>query len=504
MSSPAVARPSAAWWESRWFVAALILLSMVPLLYPPLPPLVDLPGHVGRFRLALGGSPFLDQYYSFRWLPIGNLGVDLIAVPLATLVGIEPAAKLAVMLIPPLTVGGMLWAAKEAHGRLPPTAAFGVPLAYSQPFLFGFVNFALAMALALLVFGLWLRLGRLGRWRLRAAVMIPLSFAVFFAHVFGWAVLGLICLLAETVRQRERGQGWTGAVMRAAPHAAALALPLLLILIWRSDGSGLGIHWIGVRDKAFHLVGIFRDRWMLLDLASIFTLVALAVFARDHRQMVWSRLLLVPGLALVVIFLSLPYMMFGSAYADMRLAPFALLLLVLAIGIASPRDEALARRLAIGAALFAVLRIGATSISLAIAADGQEARLAALDHIPPRSRVIALVERRCEDWAMPRNDHLPSLALARRDSFVNDQWDVPGGTLVTVHYPAAGAFEEDPSQLAAEPGCAKVLTIDQAIAQVPAGAFDMLWLIDAPPRPAPRGWTLRWAGDQSQLYVPAR
>ena len=29
------------------------------------------------------------------------------------------------------------------------------------PFLFGFVNFALSMALAFLAFGLWLRLGRL-------------------------------------------------------------------------------------------------------------------------------------------------------------------------------------------------------------------------------------------------------------------------------------------------------------------------------------------------------
>ena len=114
---------AAAWWESRAFVVALILLSIVPLIYPPFPPLVDLAGHAARYRLALGGSPFLDQYYSFRWLPVGNLGVDLIAVPLAGWIGVEPATKWAVMLIPPLTVGGMLWVAHEAHGRLPPTTA---------------------------------------------------------------------------------------------------------------------------------------------------------------------------------------------------------------------------------------------------------------------------------------------------------------------------------------------------------------------------------------------
>ena len=41
------------WWETRPFVAALILLSAVPLLYPLIPPLVDLFGHMGRYRVQL-------------------------------------------------------------------------------------------------------------------------------------------------------------------------------------------------------------------------------------------------------------------------------------------------------------------------------------------------------------------------------------------------------------------------------------------------------------------
>ena len=105
---------------------------------------------------------------------------------------------------------------------------------------------------------------------------------------------------------------------------------------------------------------------------------------------------------------------------------------------------------------------------------------------------------------MPRNDHLASFALIRRDSFVNDHWHLPGGTLVSVHYPRAAPFDSDPSQLVVEPGCGKALTIEQAVARLPAGAFDVLWLVDAPPRPAPPGWTLHWAGDHSRLYVPAR
>ncbi len=32
------------WWQTRWFVAAMALLAAVPLLWPTVPPLVDLRG----------------------------------------------------------------------------------------------------------------------------------------------------------------------------------------------------------------------------------------------------------------------------------------------------------------------------------------------------------------------------------------------------------------------------------------------------------------------------
>ena len=46
-------RKGAPWWEHRWGVAALALLATLPLLWPTIPPLVDLPGHMGRFRVEL-------------------------------------------------------------------------------------------------------------------------------------------------------------------------------------------------------------------------------------------------------------------------------------------------------------------------------------------------------------------------------------------------------------------------------------------------------------------
>jgi len=165
------------WWESRLCLALVVLATTLPLLYPAVPPLVDLFGHMGRYRveLDLNNSPWLRQYYDYHWAAIGNLGVDLLIIPLGKLLGLEPAVKLIVILIPPLTAAGFLWVAREVHGRIPPTVFFALPFIYGFPFLFGFVNFALSVALAFLAFGLWLRLGRLGRTVTREWLFVPIS-----------------------------------------------------------------------------------------------------------------------------------------------------------------------------------------------------------------------------------------------------------------------------------------------------------------------------------------
>src|SRR5258708_17247374 len=93
------------WWETRLCFVLVVVATMLPLVYPPIPPLVDLLGHIGRYRveLDLHRSPFLQQYYDFHWAAMSNLGVDVLILPLAQLLGLELAVKLIVIAIPPLT-----------------------------------------------------------------------------------------------------------------------------------------------------------------------------------------------------------------------------------------------------------------------------------------------------------------------------------------------------------------------------------------------------------------
>ena len=209
------------WWETRWFVLLLMLLSVVPLIYPRVAPLVDLFGHVGRYRVQLdvATSTFLQRYYEYDWAPIGNLGVDGLVQVLGPILGLETAVKLIIMSIPVLTVAGFLLVAREVHHRLPPTAIFSLLFVYNHPFLYGFVNFSLSMALAFLAFGLWLRLARQGRFRLRAILFVPISFVIFFAHTFGWGHWG--CSLSPP----KRSANMTRAAAGSAPASMQRSMP---------------------------------------------------------------------------------------------------------------------------------------------------------------------------------------------------------------------------------------------------------------------------------------
>ena len=500
------------WWESRPFVAAMILIAFVPLLYPPVPPLVDLLGHMGRYRveLDLANSPDLQRYFSFQWQLIGNLGVDLLDYPLAKLVGLELAVKLIVMTIPPLTVAGFLWVAREVHNRLPPTVLFALPFAFGHPFLFGFVNYALSMAFAFLAFGLWLRLGRLGKTRLRAILFVPISFLLFITHTFGWGTLGLLAFSAEAVRQHDRGIGWWRSALRAALHASAMAGPLMLVLLWRSGVSqGMTTDWFNWAAKATWIAQALRDRWALLDQASLAIALIALVFAFIIPRLTLSRNLAFSALVLLVVFLILPRIVFGSAYADMRLVPYLIATALLGIRFKGATDPRLARNLALIGLAFYVGRIAATTASLAIAANNQSARLAALDHVPRGARLVHLVSEDCASlWALPRNTHLGAMAIVRRDAFSNDQWAVEGANLLSVHYTAAGRFRADPSQIVRPAACANrdARAVGKALAEIPRDAFDYVWTIDLPPQPTgtPAGFVPIWRGEGSLLYANQR
>lgn len=121
--------------EALWLVAAMLLV-VLPLVWPAIPPLNDLPEHIGRYHIAatIDRSPELQRAWAYHWQLIGNLGVDLPVIAIAPWIGVERATKLVVMLIPAAFVAG-LWTIGRVRDRpVPPLAGFAFALAYSHAF----------------------------------------------------------------------------------------------------------------------------------------------------------------------------------------------------------------------------------------------------------------------------------------------------------------------------------------------------------------------------------
>jgi hypothetical protein len=495
-------------WETRPFLIAFILLAAVPLLWPNVPPLIDLPGHIGRYRIQLDleSRPDLAQYFTFQWSLIGNLGIDLLIVPLSKLFGLELAVKLIVLSIPPMTVAGFLWVAREVHGRISPIAFFAAPFAYAYPFMFGFANFALSMAFAFLAFGLWLRLARLGRFRLRAALFVPISCLIWVTHTFGWGTLGLMAFSAELIRQHDKGHGFIASGMRSAVHCLPMALPVVPMLLWRTGHvGGLTEDWFNIPAKIFSLVVVLRDRWLYWDGICLTVTLLLIFLSIRSKGIAFSRNLTASALFLAFVFVLLPRVVFGSAYADMRLAPYIFAVALLA---PSPRDWSdlrLVRSIALAGVAFVGLRTAGTTISFWLYDREWDGELAALEHVPPRSRLVVLTGRTCgENWKTPRIEHLASMALVRGASFANSQFSMAGAQLLNVRYPEAGDFVTDPSHVIIPARCVDrdLLQVEEALQRLPRQAFDYVWLIK-PPTYDPRltdGLELVWLKGESRLF----
>ncbi len=496
------------WWESRWFLALVVAATMLPLLYPPIPPLVDLFGHMGRYRVELDidQSPWLQQYFNYHWAAIGNLGVDILVLFLAPVMGLEPAVKLIVLLIPPLTAMGFLWVAREVHGRIPPTAFFALPFIYGFPFLFGFVNFTLSVAFAFLAMGLWLELDNRGRTRLRAILFVPISVIVFFTHTYGWGLLGLLCFSAEAVRLHDRGRPWFRAGFEAALHTSVMALPLVIMLAWRSEThGGQTFGWFEWKVKWRWIYSALRDQWKWFDIGSLIAAASVFLFAIFSRKLTLSRNLAFSAIVLAVSFVILPRTVFGSAYADMRLAPYLMAVGLLAIRFRGAPDRRTAHVLAVLGLLFFATRTVANTISLARAADDQGAKLTALEVVPEGARVITLTGMSCREyWPLLRNSHLGAMVIVRREGFSNDQWLLEGINLLDLKYRSAGYFAADPSQLVRPNQCRDTLhrQIDESLASLPRQDFDYVWLVDPPQydEALVADLPVEWRGPGSVLY----
>lgn len=467
------------WWTRSGVLVFLLLLSLLPLLQPGLPPLTDLPGHVARWHIATApdASP-LHHYFRVEWAWVGNLGTDLLAVPLIGLFGPVGAGHVIAILIVALNVVGMIALSRAVHGRMAEVGLFALPLAFAWPFQMGFVNFELAQGAALPALAGWIALGKRGHGTIRAGLSIPVSLILWTCHSAGWGLFGLMAFGAEIAARIDRGDSLPIALRKAVLACLPLAAPLLPMLLAAPPGAGASASadWFNLPNKLLWIASTFRDRWQWIDLASLGVILFLLYVAWREPRLRFSRRLLLPALFVAIAFLILPRLMMGGAYVDMRLVPAIWILLLLSVGPAV--DLRLGRTLALAGLAFLAARTVAVTLSFAERLSERRTELRLISHIPTGSAVLALNYRPClRDWSDGRDDHLPAFAIIDRDAFVNEQWAIAGQHYLKVAYPQAGPFQADPSQHVYPSACAQEgRSLTRALSTFPRNAFGHVWL----------------------------
>lgn len=484
---------------------ALVVAMCLPVVFLTTPPLIDVLGHMGRYELQTGldAQPWLQQLYLFRWQVIGNLGADLLVEAAEPMLGVVGATRLAVTLVPVLATSGILLLSREVHDRITPHAILALALVYALPFTWGFLNFSLAMALALLAFTLWRRLGRTRAIGLRAAIFLPIGLALWLCHTFGWAFLGILCVADSLARRRAAGAGWTGVFAGTALDNLPLLAPLLPMLAWRSGAAGAGIDgWFDIAEKAAWLISIQRLGWEWTDkLCAALLLVAVYAGWRG-RGMERDRSLALAAVLALATFLLLPRQIFGSVFADMRLAPYAVMLGLLAVRTKSETRHA-RRGLMILALAFLGLRLILTTYIYHDRERQLEQHLTTLRVIPEHARLATLIEVPChEEWDLPWFSHIGSVALVRRHVFANDQWANSSMNPLRVRFPAAGRYATDDRQLFYPERCGMTPTLRQSLRAIPLRAFTHVWVIGVNPKsiPARPGMDRVWSSPDAAMF----
>jgi hypothetical protein len=467
--------------SARWFWAlflGLFVVTALPVLRAELPPIVDYPNHLARMHVLMEQprSGALQRYYEIRWRPLPNLAMDLAVPLLARVMPLEWAGKIFILICLALLSGGVALLHRAAAGRWSVWPLFAFLFLYTHLLVWGFLNYLCGLGLALVAFALWLALAKRPA-ALRVGAASACALVLFFAHLMGCAIFALLILGHET------GELWRRCDVSAKEilaRALGGALPFLgpaAILV----ADGLAGELADLRYEGFlrklAVLPMFEGH-LALDIATVVVLVLLAGFGYLKRYLVVVPALRVPLLMLALAYLVAPVNLMTAHGLDERL-PLAMVL-VLAAGTASPGLAVIRVRVAAlaGLALFLV-RMAATEADYELANRIYPRLIAILDQVPRGGRLaVAFGSNEIGPSGIPFN-HLPTLAVVRRDAFVPTlfAYETQQPVILT---PAARVLQEaaDPRKLwaALMVGEAGDGTVRQALA-----GFDALVVLDAHP-----------------------
>ncbi|MFM5923326.1 MAG: hypothetical protein ACKOPG_03965 [Novosphingobium sp.] len=410
--------------EFVWLGVVLALLSALPVLVATYPQLVDYPAHMARFHIMLArdSSPWLQQYYTFDWRWMGNLGADMLIRPLAAIMPLETAGRVIAGIIPPLTAASLLTAEWAVRRRIGMASLLAFAFVWSPGALLGFLNFGLAQAAALFAFALWVKLD--GKpWR--APLFVPIGVFVWLCHVSGWGILGIMVFGYEW----HKDKSW-----RAFVAPWPLFFPFVSLLLNASPGQppsyGPAPQFYKWSSWKQAMRGTFQ--WVDYGMAiGVCLLLAVSLFFKK-----WDGKLGWAAAIMLLSSLALPRHIFGGDLVDARMISAGLMVGVLCLSWRAPRWIVL-----LVPAVF-LFRLAYTTIDWSRDSRETASALEALDGLPKGARIASYVVTERSEWGYNGKEHICGYAVMRLDALSNCNFALPGIHMITIR--EGGPFFRDP------------------------------------------------------------
>lgn len=320
----------------RYLFLLACLLCGLPVWLPDFPPMVDLPQHAAQVALLLNlgkpGFPFSDLFHLNLFTPY-LLGYGLIAA-FTPVLGIVAACKLIIWLALAAFAISTRFLLRET-GADPYWAWLVFPVLYGFTYQWGLLIFLIAAPIGLAFLALVWRMK--AQPDLRSSLLLALLlFALFFSHALILGFFSLIALTYWLISARSVRDfikcAWPLAAIAPliinwlvqASHHPLSNFPIGWDLSWFTTGDYYYSNfatWADPNDPGWGRINGFIPRLLGVRPQLFFTLLGILIFALPFisgGRISRSRERFIPSIAITMVLLLLPTLMFGNMYTFQR------------------------------------------------------------------------------------------------------------------------------------------------------------------------------------------
>ena len=326
--------------SERVVVVLAFAVVLAPIAVFPLGVGRDYPAHLARVHIEanIGSDLDLQANYELTWKIVPHSALDVIhwfAASGHTIFGgqLFVAATLALMLLGTLAIHRALF------GQISLWPLIAVIAMSNRLLEWGFIEYLFSIGLVLNCFALWIISARWSPAR-RVPFFSLLSLAMFWAHVLGFLVFGLLIAAFELWRVLDApSRSWRAALRDWGWASVQFVIPLamLAIVVLTNEGHDTGGNTFGgVRDRGVAILSptLFYNPVLAFAIGGLFTLVV--VVGWRTRWLEWDPRMRGPLVALAVASAVMPTELLGVWGIHFRYPVLLLLLVIAAARVRTP------------------------------------------------------------------------------------------------------------------------------------------------------------------------